>query len=129
MLDNNNQLALDIRKDITDFADTEIFHLINLDEIDVKHDKVFTKIKDYEERKLAIANYNAFNIAFKLFRLHDTRLEGYFSTVEIGIILGISKARVDQIADKAMSRLKHPKYSRAFRNYLDMSVNTHSMDF
>ena len=126
---NKNQLALDIRKDIEDFAKEEIFHLINLDEIDVKHDKIFNKIKDFEERRLAIANHNAYNIAFKIFRLHDTRLEDSFSSVEIAIILNITVARVDQIEKKAMNRLKHPKYSRAFKNYVKLSVSTHSMEF
>lgn len=124
---NNQQMAHDIREDLLEFAKEEILPLIDITNIDITNKR--KEETDIEKRTLLVAEDNAFIIALKLFLMHDDRLQGGMNNDEIAIIMGISRARVGQILANAEKKLKHPKYSRSFKNYLNMSVTTESMSF
>jgi len=103
---NIRKIYTELRKDLVEFADEEILPLI----------------KDEEDDKKA--KEKAFFIALKIFMIHDVRLQKELTLQEVAFVLGITRERVRQIESSAERKLKHPKFSREFRDYVFMGEAT-----
>ena len=66
-----------------------------------------------EEQQLSVDS------AVLLFLKHDPRLRGDMTLHEIGIILNITRERVRQIEASAIKKIKHPKFGKVLKYYLD----------
>jgi DNA-directed RNA polymerase specialized sigma subunit len=108
---NTKEIYTELRKDLVEFSEEEILPLIK------------------DENNLSKAKEKAFLIALKIFMIHDSRLQNVLTLQEVAIILGISRARVKQIEDNAQGKLKHPKFSRGLRNYLQLGTEMETSNF
>jgi len=108
---NTKRIYTELRNELIEFSEEEILPLIN------------------DENNVSKAKGKAFLIALKIFMIHDTRLQNALTLQEVATIFGITRERVRQIEDGAKSKLKHPKFSREFRNYLHLGTELETIGF
>jgi len=52
----------------------------------------------------------------------DKRFQGIFTLEVIAYLMGMTRERVRQIEGSAMLKLKHPKYQRGLKQYVEMDA-------
>ena len=109
--ENTKRIYTELRNDLISFAEEEILPLIK------------------DEENLSKAKEKAFLIALKIFMIHDIRLQSELTLQAVATIFGITRERVRQIESNAERKLKHPKVSRGFRNYLNIGMGAETVGF
>ena len=72
-----------------------------------------------EVLEYATKNDITFIKALNLFICRDNRFNGIVTYNDIGILMGVSKQRVEQIEKSAVRKLSSPTISRDFKEYID----------
>ena len=124
VIDSELEIAREIRREIIEFSNEEILPLMSLDKIETlkRNTRDAIKRKRIEEQERIEINKNkekAFNIALKLFLIHDMRLKGSHSLEFIGIIFGVTKQQAHNINERAIAKLTTPKIGKPLKEYID----------
>jgi RNA polymerase primary sigma factor len=107
---------LSLQKPVGEEEDSELISFVEADEVPAPPEAVEqTLLRENIEEVLSTLKPRE----ARILRLRFGLVNGHFYTLEeIGDKFGVTRERVRQIEQRALRRLRHPRRSRALRNYL-----------